>query len=476
MVERIKIVARPCQAHAFASLLLSLMLLALAVPGQAIGETVTGLSRPFEGTFKDETTTLTLKADALIPGEAYSGTLERGASSFPLHATAANGKLTGMFKTPDGDEFPFTAEIDAGNVKFATGRTVLILKSPPKPKANPFDMAPGAAAAPKPVNPLDDPGAPAVKLAPARPPLSKGATIAEIQAAAEGGDPAAMNRMGVINGNGEGVPQDFSKAVAWYKKAADAGNLSAMTNLGIMYEQGHGIAADPEKAMALYHAADAAGNTVARVRLGIMYFNGVGMKPDAAEAVKWYRKAADDGDAEGMNYLAICYLNGNGVPEDATQCVAWLEKAADRNYALSILNLGKLYALGRGVAKSPTKAMEWFVKGAHLADPESARQIAMLYESGAGMDKPDDAKALAWYQAAAQMGDEPSRKWLAENGPGAAPPQVRERGRQMGGRRGHGGVEVRTGVRRKRGRQRQGRERELDQWALLHLCEQHPEV
>jgi TPR repeat protein len=417
-----------------------LILSALAVASQAQpNDRPTGLpKRPFEGTFKDDSATLTLKWVESIPGEAYSGTLTRGADSFPVSADGKNGKLEGSFRTADGDQFPFTAEMDGTTLKFSTGRSTLNLKSQAKAKINPFDQpGPATPANPldKPANPLDKPRNPLAQ--PVSPPpqpdsppsnhdrpasvLPKDATTGQLQSAAEAGDANAMNRLGVVYGNGEGVPVDFAKAVEWYKKAADAGNPDAKANLGIMYEEGHGVSTDTTKAMVLYRSAASAGSTFAMNRIGVMFADGKGMKPDPVEAAKWYRKAADAGSPEGMNYLAVCYLNGKGVEEDAGQCVALLEKAAERKYTTAIRNLGKLYKFGRGVPKDPAKAMEWFVKGAHLGDAESMRLIAELYAAGAGMDKPDEAKATAWYQSAAQMGDEPARQWLVNNGPGAAP-------------------------------------------------------
>ena len=36
---------------------------------------------------------------------------------------------------------------------------------------------------------------------------------------------------------GNGVPQDYAKAVKWYRLAADQGYADAQYNLGVMYEQ-----------------------------------------------------------------------------------------------------------------------------------------------------------------------------------------------------------------------------------------------
>jgi TPR repeat protein len=44
--------------------------------------------------------------------------------------------------------------------------------------------------------------------------------------------------------NGQGVPQDFVKAVRWCRKAAEQGNDSAQFHLGVMYAYGQGVPRD----------------------------------------------------------------------------------------------------------------------------------------------------------------------------------------------------------------------------------------
>jgi TPR repeat protein len=73
---------------------------------------------------------------------------------------------------------------------------------------------------------------------------------------------------------GEGVPQDYAHAVAWYRKAADQGDALAQTCLGDLYRDGKGV------------------------------------RQDYAQAAAWYRKAADQGNAYGQAGLGLIYLNG----------------------------------------------------------------------------------------------------------------------------------------------------------------------
>ena len=43
---------------------------------------------------------------------------------------------------------------------------------------------------------------------------------------------------------GEGVPQDNTEAVRWFRQAAEQGDATAQVALGLMYDQGEGVPQD----------------------------------------------------------------------------------------------------------------------------------------------------------------------------------------------------------------------------------------
>jgi Sel1 repeat len=116
---------------------------------------------------------------------------------------------------------------------------------------------------------------------------------------ADQGDAYAQYEVGVIYFGGQGAPQDFAKAAAWFRKAAEQGNASGQINLGVMYE------------------------------------HGLGLQQDYAQAVAWFRKAADHGDASAQHNLGVMYRDGQGVPQDCAQAVAWFRKAAVQGLAVA---------------------------------------------------------------------------------------------------------------------------------------------
>ena len=61
---------------------------------------------------------------------------------------------------------------------------------------------------------------------------------------AESGHPAAQYNIGVMHEWGNGVPQDNSQALKWYKRSAERFHKDAQNNLGALYSKGEGTEQD----------------------------------------------------------------------------------------------------------------------------------------------------------------------------------------------------------------------------------------
>ena len=112
----------------------------------------------------------------------------------------------------------------------------------------------------------------------------------ELQELIDQGDAQAQTDLGSMYYLGEGVRQDYAKAVEWFEKAANQGNSSAQSNLGLMYYQGLGVSQDYAKAVDLYKKSANQGVAAAQVNLGVMYENGRGVRQDYAKAIDLYEK------------------------------------------------------------------------------------------------------------------------------------------------------------------------------------------
>jgi len=124
-----------------------------------------------------------------------------------------------------------------------------------------------------------------------------------LRALADSGDAEAQYRLGVIHGEGRGVPKDARAAFSRWSKAAQLDHALAQNNLGVLYERGEGTAKNPKLAFFWYRKSAARGNPLGQANLGRMYQKGTGTSRNLEEARSWYEKAAAQGVAEAESLL-----------------------------------------------------------------------------------------------------------------------------------------------------------------------------
>jgi hypothetical protein len=161
----------------------------------------------------------------------------------------------------------------------------------------------------------------------------KAATI--IVTEAERGSIEAINLLGLITYQGDGVPKDSEKAFELWRGSAEQGDATAQYNLGWCYANGKGVAKDEKEAVKWYTKSAEQGNATAQSSLGACYANGQGVGKDEKEAVKWYTKSAEQGEANAQSSLGACYANGQGVGKDEKEAVKWYTKSAEQGNELA---------------------------------------------------------------------------------------------------------------------------------------------
>jgi eukaryotic-like serine/threonine-protein kinase len=231
-------------------------------------------------------------------------------------------------------------------------------------------------------------------------------SLNDILAAANRGDPAAQNALGVKYAAGEdGLPRDDVKAVEWYQKSADQGFARGETNLGDMYLYGRGgLDRSPAQALSWYLKAADQNWPDAQYRLGVMYEKGIGANQDVPRAVKLYRAAASEGYPDAQNLLGILLATGgDGVPQDDAEAVVWYRQAANQGLAKAQKNLGDMYFFGRGVDKDYAQAVAWYGKAADQGFADAQFRLGFMNEKGLGTTQSDQA-AVDLYQKAAHSG------------------------------------------------------------------------
>ncbi|KAF9540329.1 hypothetical protein EC957_004408, partial [Mortierella hygrophila] len=86
-------------------------------------------------------------------------------------------------------------------------------------------------------------------------------------------------------------------------KAADQGDADAQFNIGVMYRKGKGVPQDFAKAMEWFRMAANKGDAGAQCKIRIMNIKGQGVTKSYSEARKYFQKAADQGHSNAHYWL-----------------------------------------------------------------------------------------------------------------------------------------------------------------------------
>ena len=177
----------------------------------------------------------------------------------------------------------------------------------------------------------------------AEPPPEVG--TAALRSAAAKGDSSAQFIVAGRYLDGQGVGQDFGKALFWYQQAAAQGLAPAQYRLATLYELGKGTAADPKQALA------------------------------------WYERAALGGNVKAMHNAAVLLAGDKAGPTDYDRAFRWFKAAAERGFADSQFNLAILYERGLGTPPSAEEAYVWYSLSAKQGDPDSGQRAATVAKS-----------------------------------------------------------------------------------------------
>lgn len=168
----------------------------------------------------------------------------------------------------------------------------------------------------------------------------------------------------IVNSASSSVLNSNDTEVELIHELAMAGNTNAQCTLGMYYFLGQGVTENATEAVKWWRKAADKGNTEAQTLLGSCYQKGKGVTKNAAEAVRWFRKAADQGGAEAQCQLGSCYEAGEGVAKNLPLAVKWYRKAAEQGHAEGQYRLGMCYYLGQGLTRNEAEGVKWVRKAA----------------------------------------------------------------------------------------------------------------
>ena len=223
----------------------------------------------------------------------------------------------------------------------------------------------------------------------------------------------AQYRLGICYYIGQGITQDYTKAVYWYTKAANQGHSNAQNSLAVCYENGQGVSQDYAQAFNLYKKAADQGNSDAQNNLGHCYYSGRGVDQDFKQAFKWFKKSANQGNKQAQYNLAICYDNGRGTTQDYKLAIKWYTKSADQGNSNAQFNLGSSYYRGQGTTQDYKLAVYWYKKSAEQGNRYAQNNLGYCYENGQGVAQ-DYSQAFNWYKKSAEQGNSNAQNSLGD--------------------------------------------------------------
>ena len=165
--------------------------------------------------------------------------------------------------------------------------------------------------------------------------------VGEVERAIAAGDRAARVALGRRYLDGDGVPQNFAKAVELIPKAAESGDPKARYLLARIYAEGLGTQPDPRRAhleasLAAAQGHERAADLLARIEARMKAEEIELAQDDAAKTweersgtstIESRKRAAMAGDPAAMRALAKAYYQGLGVPRHYQRAYTWASLA-----------------------------------------------------------------------------------------------------------------------------------------------------
>jgi len=104
---------------------------------------------------------------------------------------------------------------------------------------------------------------------------------------------------------------------------AGAADSVAQYEMALRYADGEGVPQNYRDAMAWFAKAAANDNDKAQWKLGLGYLKGIGVPHDERKAAVWFKRAANHGNIRAQSALSDLYLSGRGVPRDYVRAYTW---------------------------------------------------------------------------------------------------------------------------------------------------------
>jgi uncharacterized protein len=122
--------------------------------------------------------------------------------------------------------------------------------------------------------------------------------LKECKLQADQGDANAQVKLGFMYNFGNGVPQNYAKAVMWLRLSAEQNNENGQAMLGLKYMRGEGVIKDHDEAIKWLRLSANQDNKLAQYHLGNIYLKGEGILRNNVTAHMWYNISSANGYAK----------------------------------------------------------------------------------------------------------------------------------------------------------------------------------
>ena len=139
--------------------------------------------------------------------------------------------------------------------------------------------------------------------------------IAEWEPIAQKGYGGAAYKLGKIYQLGQGVQQDYGKAIKWFERAGKGRygakkkfwRGAAFYTLGLMHLKGEGVPKNQKKAYSMFLKSVQKGagtwQGLASYNMGLMALKGEGVRKSQRDAIYWFKQSARSGNKEAKQAL-----------------------------------------------------------------------------------------------------------------------------------------------------------------------------
>ena len=98
---------------------------------------------------------------------------------------------------------------------------------------------------------------------------------------------------------------NYKKALEKLMPLAESGHAAAQYNIGVMHEWGNGVPQDNSQALKWYKRSAELSHKDAQNNLGALYSKGEGTEQNFVEALKWFLISAENGSEGGQKNIRI---------------------------------------------------------------------------------------------------------------------------------------------------------------------------